>query len=226
MTGDVRSRYGKGLAAALALHLLLAAVVGVFGYSFTRRPPQILEVTLTDGGGGAPEEAPEEVPPEEEVVVPPVVESVDDIVEKKKDAPKPRPVVKKSAKPAAPAAGTAPAKPGSGGEGTGEGEGIGNKSGEGMGAPATPPRLLKKTEPHYPSSARSRGVEGTAYVRMLVSERGAVESAELAGSAGDGELDASALKAVYSWRFSPAKNTAGSPVKCYITVPVKFSLRR
>lgn len=220
MTGAVKSRYGKGLAAALGLHLLLAMAVGVFGYSFTGRPPQILEVTLTDGDGGVLEEAVEEAPPEEKAVTPPVVESVDDIVEKKKDAPKSRPAVKKSAKPASAATGTVAVKPGNGGEGAG------NKSGEGMGAPATPPRLLKKTEPNYPSGARSRGVEGTAYVKMLVSERGAVESAELAVSASDGDLDASALKAVYSWRFSPAKNTAGSPVKCYITVPVRFSLRR
>ena len=225
MTGEEKTRYGKGFAAALAAHLIMALVVGAFGYHFAKRPPQILEVTLTDGGGGAPEEVQEEAP-EKVTPEPPVIEQKDDVVEKKKDVPKPRPVVRKTSKPAvSPGTGAASPNPGNG-EGAGQGEGVGNKRGDGAGVPATPPRLLKKTEPNYPSAARSRGAEGTAYVRMLVSDRGVVESAEIAGSSGDGDLDASALKAVYSWRFSPAKNKANLPVRCYITVLVKFNLRR
>ena len=49
---DEQQRFGKGLAVALALHLVVAAGLGFFGYHFTQTPPEILEVTLAGGGGG------------------------------------------------------------------------------------------------------------------------------------------------------------------------------
>ncbi len=84
---EERQRLTKGLAAALALHLAAAALVGFLGYSFVTRPPQILEVTLF-GGGGAPQEVIEE--PQEESVV----RSIDDIIDKRLK-PETRKVVKK-----------------------------------------------------------------------------------------------------------------------------------
>ena len=49
---DRGRRFGKGVAIALAVHIIAAALLGVLGYRFTQRPPQILEVTLGGGGGG------------------------------------------------------------------------------------------------------------------------------------------------------------------------------
>ena len=58
---DRGRRFGKGVAIALAVHIIAAALLGVLGYRFTQRPPQILEVTLGGGGGGG--EAPDpEIP--------------------------------------------------------------------------------------------------------------------------------------------------------------------
>ena len=49
---DRGRRLGKGIAIALAVHIIAAALLGILGYRFTQRPPQILEVTLGGGGGG------------------------------------------------------------------------------------------------------------------------------------------------------------------------------
>ena len=49
---DRGRRLGKGIAIALAVHIVAAALLGILGYRFTQRPPQILEVTLGGGGGG------------------------------------------------------------------------------------------------------------------------------------------------------------------------------
>lgn len=49
---DRGRRLGKGIAIALAVHIVAATLLGILGYRFTQRPPQILEVTLGGGGGG------------------------------------------------------------------------------------------------------------------------------------------------------------------------------
>ena len=50
---DRGRRLGKGIAIALAVHIVAAALLGILGYRFTQRPPQILEVTLGGGGKGS-----------------------------------------------------------------------------------------------------------------------------------------------------------------------------
>ncbi len=227
---EERQRLTKGLAAALALHLAAAALVGFLGYSFVTRPPQILEVTLV-GGGGAPQEVIEE--PQEESVV----RSIDDIIDKrlkqetrkvvKKKSVKPSPQVSK--KPAPPTAnpdavGSGEANASGSGEGGGEGDGTG--AGSGRGVPVTPPRVVYSVQPKYPSAARSQGIEGTAAVKMLVSADGKVQEAFIARSSGNAALDEAALAAVYKWRFSPAKDKFGQKAPCYVTQGIRFDLRR
>ena len=62
---DEQKRFGKGFAVALAVHLVLAAGLGIFGYRFVHTPPEILEVSLESGGGGA-EAQEEEIEQEEQ----------------------------------------------------------------------------------------------------------------------------------------------------------------
>lgn len=242
-------RLGKGVAVALAVHVLLAALLGLFGYRFAQRPPQILEVTLSGGGGGGAKASQPQLPqppqaeqPDEPVVPP----DPDAIVEQRKEPQRKQPP--RQTRPSAPAAapressaaaagegedGEASSGKGAGsGEGSGEGSGSGGGSGSGSGqgtgagagAPATPPYLLSSVEPRYPAAARNREIEGTVYVKMLVSAGGGVESAAVARSSGSSALDGAAVEAVYRWRFSPAKDVGGAPVRCYITVPVHFKL--
>lgn len=167
---DRGRRLGKGIAIALAVHIVAAALLGILGYRFTQRPPQILEVTLGGGGGGGKGSG----------------------------------------------SGT--------GSGSGSGSGSGAGQGSGSGVPVTPPYLVSSTDPRYPPAARNREIEGTVYVKMLVSSGGSVENAFVARSSGNEALDGAAVEAVYNWSFSPAKDTYGSPVRCYITMPVNFVL--
>lgn len=104
------------------------------------------------------------------------------------------------------------------------GSGSGAGQGSGSGVPVTPPYLVSSTDPRYPPAARNREIEGTVYVKMLVSSGGSVENAFVARSSGNEALDGAAVEAVYNWSFSPAKDTYGSPVRCYITMPVNFVL--
>lgn len=229
---DRGRRFGKGIAIALAVHIIAAALLGILGYRFTQRPPQILEVTLGGGGGGGGKNS----------------VRTDDIVDRKQkpqtqQQEQPRQPQSSSTSSEAAQSNVKSGEPGGGegtgagtgqgsGEGSGSGTGSGSGSGSGSGAgqgsgsgvPVTPPYLVSSTDPRYPPAARNREIEGTVYVKMLVSSGGSVENAFVARSSGNEALDGAAVEAVYNWNFSPAKDTYGSPVRCYITMPVNFVL--
>lgn len=212
---DERNRLGKGFAVAIVAHVIFALLLGVFGFSFnSNRPPEILEVSLV-AGGGAPEEPQEEIVEEAE----PVIEEEDQIVESKE---KPKEQPKK------PVADKKPDKnpnlsPKKGDHKTvGKGDGIG----DGQGVPVTPPRPVRTIEPKYPASARNASIEGLVKIKMLITHEGKVTEASIVESSGHPEMDANALEAVYKWRFSPARNKLKQKIDCYITMPIKFKLRR
>lgn len=241
---DRGRRFGKGIAIALAVHIIAAALLGILGYRFTQRPPQILEVTLGGGGGGGgkgsaaaekgtAETAAATVQQQKQQSAP---VRTDDIVDRKQkpqtqQQEQPRQQQSSSTSSEAAQSNVKSGEPG-GGEGSGSGTGSGSGSGSGSGAgqgsgsgvPVTPPYLVSSTDPRYPPAARNREIEGTVYVKMLVSSGGSVENAFVARSSGNEALDGAAVEAVYNWNFSPAKDTYGSPVRCYITMPVNFVL--
>ena len=79
--------------------------------------------------------------------------------------------------------------------------------------------------PSYPRMARQRGWEGEVMLWVTVSQLGEVIRSGVEKTSGHEILDHSALKAVRTWRFSPAfKN--GIPVESLIHVPVAFLLER
>ena len=237
---DRGRRLGKGIAIALAVHIVAAALLGILGYRFTQRPPQILEVTLGGGGGGGKGSAAAEKGTAETAASAATVQQqkqqsapvrTDDIVDRKQ-----KPQTQQQEQPRQPQSSSTSSeaaqsnvKSGEGsGSGTGSGSGSGSGSGAGQGSgsgvPVTPPYLVSSTDPRYPPAARNREIEGTVYVKMLVSSGGSVENAFVARSSGNEALDGAAVEAVYNWSFSPAKDTYGSPVRCYITMPVNFVL--
>lgn len=231
---DEQKRFGKGFAVALAVHLVLAAGLGIFGYRFVHTPPEILEVSLEGGGGGA--EAQEEEIEQEEQQEEPLVQSLEDIIDQKlKPKPQKKVVRKKAtAAPGPKASAGNPAGSGTGtgtGTGTGSGSGIGsgngsgNGSGEGRGVPVKPPRLLREVAPVYPASARNSGATGVVTVRILVGADGSVEDVTVVGSSGNGAMDNSVVTAVNKWRFSPAKDKYGQNARCRVTRAVSFNLR-
>ena len=246
---DRGRRLGKGIAIALAVHIVAAALLGILGYRFTQRPPQILEVTLGGGGGGggkgsaAAEKGTAETAASAATVQQQKQQSApvrtDDIVDRKQ-----KPQTQQQEQPRQPQSsstsseaaqsnvksgeaggtGIGGGEAGGTGIGGGEGTGAGTGQGSGSGVPVTPPYLVSSTDPRYPPAARNREIEGTVYVKMLVSSGGSVENAFVARSSGNEALDGAAVEAVYNWSFSPAKDTYGSPVRCYITMPVNFVL--
>ena len=74
----------------------------------------------------------------------------------------------------------------------------------------------------YPEDARSRGIEGTVVLSVLVDESGKVRSVKLISGPGAG-LDQAALKAVERIRFRPATRK-GQPVAAQITYRYTFLL--
>lgn len=231
---DEQKRFGKGFAVALAVHLVLAAGLGIFGYRFVHTPPEILEVSLEGGGGGA--EAQEEEIEQEEQQEEPIIQSLEDIIDQKMKPKPQKKVVRKKATaasgPKAPAGNPAGSGTGTGtgtgtgsGSGSGSGNGSGNGSGEGRGVPVKPPRLLREVAPVYPASARNSGATGVVTVRILVGADGSVEDVTVVGSSGNGAMDSSVVTAVNKWRFSPAKDKYGQNARCRVTRAVSFNLR-
>ena len=212
---DERNRLGKGFAVAIVAHIIFALLLGVFGFSFnSNRPPEILEVSLV-AGGGAPEEPQEEIVEEAE----PVIEEEDQIVETKE---KPKVEPKKPVADKKPNKNPNPSSKKGDHKTVGKGDGIG----DGQGVPVTPPRPIRTIEPKYPASARNAPIEGLVKIKMLITHEGKVTEASIVESSGHPEMDANALEAVYKWRFSPARNKLKQKIDCYITMPIKFKLRR
>lgn len=231
---DEQKRFGKGFAVALAVHLVLAAGLGIFGYRFVHTPPEFLEVSLEGGGGGA--EAQEEEIEQEEQQEEPIIQSLEDIIDQKLKPKPQKKVVRKKATaapgPKAPAGNPAGSGTGTGtgtgtgsGSGSGSGNGSGNGSGEGRGVPVKPPRLLREVAPVYPASARNSGATGVVTVCILVGADGSVEDVTVVGSSGNGAMDNSVVTAVNKWRFSPAKDKYGQNARCRVTRAVSFNLR-
>lgn len=226
-------RYGKSLAFSLGVHFVGAVILGLVSYQIHRTPPNIMEVTLAGGGGGSAAAT------TVENTTAPVATDKDAIVDKKlkPKEPKPQQTQQKAKNTGSTATNSTGNGTGSGsgtgtgtgsgsgsGTGSGNGSGVGSGSGSGVESPTVPPRLLSKTNPRYPLGVRSRNITGTTSVRMLVNEKGRVESASVANSSGNGELDASAVECVYKWKFTPAKNKQGNAVQCYITIPIRFTI--
>lgn len=79
---------------------------------------------------------------------------------------------------------------------------------------------LKTEKAIYPLQAQQRQLQGQVWVKILVSETGAVESVEVIS--GDPVLADAAVDAVKKWKFKPfIKN--GKPVKVSTKLPMDFA---
>lgn len=224
---EEKKRYSKALGAAFVFHLLIFLLLGALGFTWSQRPPQILEVTLTGGAPpklGSPK-AEDVVQPKEEKQQQPVEK--DDIIEHDPEVTEKPTEEQQTAAPSQTKGVDNGVKDGVVGSNGTDSNATNQGSGEGTGrgVPATPPRVLSSSRPSYPSSARSKNIEGITYVKVLVNEKGQVEEAYVARSSGNDALDESAVNNLYKWRFAPAKDGFDRPVACYITIPIKFELR-
>lgn len=78
-------------------------------------------------------------------------------------------------------------------------------------------------KPKYPSTATSRGWEGTVQLLVSVSAEGDSEEVTVQHSSGHDVLDEAAIEAVERWKFIPAKR-GETPVSSSVVVPINFVL--
>ena len=84
------------------------------------------------------------------------------------------------------------------------------------------PTVIGDVQIPYPEDARSRGIEGTVVLSVLVDETGKVRAVKVISGPGAG-LDQAAAKAVERIRFRPATRK-GQPVAAQITYRYTFLL--
>jgi len=83
------------------------------------------------------------------------------------------------------------------------------------------PDVIGRVPPKFPFAAQELGISGLVLVQAKVGIDGTVQDAIVVD--GHRLLRDEALKAVWQWRFDPAKRK-GEPVAAWVTVPVRFSL--
>lgn len=94
-------------------------------------------------------------------------------------------------------------------------------------SPITKPstaNYLNNPAPNYPQMARRRRQEGTVILNVLVSKLGTAKQISISNSSGYSLLDESAMNAVRSWKFIPAKQ-GDLALEMSVKVPIKFQLR-
>lgn len=84
------------------------------------------------------------------------------------------------------------------------------------------PVLVSPVAPEYPEFAREAQIEGTVVLWALVERDGTVGEVRVMKSIP--VLDEAAVAAVSRWRFTPAL-ASGRPLRVWVSVPVRFSLR-
>jgi protein TonB len=87
---------------------------------------------------------------------------------------------------------------------------------------ARPPVVVSRFVPDYPRGARARGVEGVIVLAVVLDARGRLEDpVKVVRSVP--ELDAAAIAALRRWRFTPAYDADGRPLRVVLEVPFRFS---
>ncbi|EJL6927562.1 energy transducer TonB [Vibrio alginolyticus] len=86
-----------------------------------------------------------------------------------------------------------------------------------------PTFVSQPTQPRYPRSAQRRGIEGVALYEIWLDENGNQIKQVLIESSGTESLDASALRAIKQWQFTP-HISGGLKVAHRVQVPVRFKL--
>ncbi|ELA9080806.1 energy transducer TonB [Vibrio alginolyticus] len=86
-----------------------------------------------------------------------------------------------------------------------------------------PTFVSQPIQPRYPRSAQRRGIEGVALYEIWLDENGNQIKQVLIESSGTESLDASALRAIKQWQFTP-HISGGLKVAHRVQVPVRFKL--
>jgi protein TonB len=102
--------------------------------------------------------------------------------------------------------------------------GHGTGSGSGGGAGFQPPSYRACPAPPYPAAARKLKLEGAALLLVQVDDSGRPTKVSLRRSTGSSLLDDAAVRAVWGWRFEPAR-AGGQAIAASVEVPIRFRFR-
>lgn len=89
---------------------------------------------------------------------------------------------------------------------------------------AVPPTVAHRVMPDYPESARLRSIEGQVMIEAVIARDGTVEPGVKVVQSIPA-LDAAAIEAFKRWRFTPARDANGKPLRVILQAPVRFVLR-
>ncbi|MFP5247515.1 MAG: TonB family protein, partial [Thermoanaerobaculia bacterium] len=87
----------------------------------------------------------------------------------------------------------------------------------------TPPKIIKRANPHFPEGARQFGVEGRLGLEFIIKTDGRVYSPKVKEPLPSPTLTFAALEAVRQWRFEPGK-LKGEPVDVIFDLTMNFKL--
>jgi protein TonB len=82
---------------------------------------------------------------------------------------------------------------------------------------------LNNPKPEYPPVSRRLQETGKVLLRVHVDTSGVATDVEIRNSSGFARLDSAAVKAVWQWRFIPAKR-GETAVAAWVLIPLKFEL--
>jgi protein TonB len=85
-------------------------------------------------------------------------------------------------------------------------------------------RVVQEVKADFPDEARRLGVDGKVTLRVGIDRTGKVRTVRAISKLGYGLEDA-AVKALWRFRFSPARLADGSPVDVVITYLYRFEAR-
>ncbi len=85
-------------------------------------------------------------------------------------------------------------------------------------------RLKSRPSTHYPTAAKSAGIQGTCIIEVVVNSSGRVTSARIVKSSGNRSLDAEALRCARSARYHPAMKN-GKAFAAKARLPFRFKIR-
>ena len=222
--GEARRRMGGSMAVAVAVYTVLGLlIVGGTTAATSNVVEQMTQVEFAP-----PPPPPPPPPPTPVIEAQPVAQTRPKVKRKELKAPEKLPLDKPKESDA-PLSDAAPSGPVEGFLNGVEG-GTGTKAAK-VATPAPPPPKLEpliapvllpgNQQPAYSASAKRKEIEGVVVVAFDVLENGTVANVTITN--GPEELRENVLKAVKTWRFSPAKR-GGKPVRLHLIKSIRFRL--
>jgi len=227
----------RQLAAMAAFVHLSVATVLIVGLAWRieaveapRIPEYLLPIAFLPAEWSAPLKAKAQAPATTPATTPPVVRQPTEIVDAPVAPPSTldsEPIVTLGNTDPAATAGDPSAGSDIGGVGQGQGQGVAAQAGSIVwqpGAGIVAPQVLYRIDPKYPEAARFAQRQGSVVIEAEIAIDGSLRSARVVSAPLGFGLEQSALDAVRSWRFAPAR-FGERPVSVYYRWNIIFKLR-